>query len=244
MSIGSSLTIFRSLHICINKFLLLTVIPSFLFLILTSGCAKKAVQPSVELEPAPAVKLDPVQQTRIDNWHKLMRDKRDVSDMEKLDSVNRFFNHLEFVDDYSHWGKMDYWSTPVEFLTSNGGDCEDFATAKYFTLLNLHIPDEQMRLVYVKSLKLNQPHMVLSYYTVPTADPLVLDSLMNDILPASMRSDLIPVYSFNGEGLWLAKREKNDRVGDADRLSLWQELQKRMQKEAIAGEVSGRIDTN
>ena len=64
---------------------------------------------------------------------------------------------------------------------------EDFATAKYFTLRQLDIPDEKMRLIYVKSLKLKQPHMVLGYYAEATADPLILDNLVKEILSASER---------------------------------------------------------
>ena len=121
-----------------------------LVLLLMSGCGakKKAPEESVELDPG---------QQRVAQWHALMREKRGASEIEKLESVNSFFNKLEFVDDLYHWGKEDYWATPREMLISNGGDCEDFATAKYFTLRNLEIPDEKMRLTYVKSLKLKQP---------------------------------------------------------------------------------------
>jgi len=198
-----------------------------LTILLLSGCGAK------KKAPEEAVELDPGQQ-RIADWHALMQEKRSVSEMEKLESVNNFFNQLEFVDDQYHWGKADYWATPQEMLASNGGDCEDFATAKYFTLRQLLIPDEKMRLTYVKALKLKQPHMVLSYYAEPSADPLVLDSLVKTIRPASERPDLIPIYSFNGNGLWLAKKQSSDRLGGAERLSLWQELQLRFSQEAIA----------
>jgi len=196
-------------------------------LLLITGCgAKKKI-------PETAVELDPGQQ-RVAAWHALLRQKQQADEMEKLESVNTFFNQLEFVDDLHHWGREDYWATPQEMLVSNGGDCEDFATAKYFTLRHLHIPDEKMRLTYVKALKLQQPHMVLSYYAEPAAEPLILDSLVNTILSASDRPDLIPIYSFNGQGLWLAKEKSSDRLGGPERLSLWQELQFRFSQEAIA----------
>jgi predicted transglutaminase-like cysteine proteinase len=194
-----------------------------------SGCGakKKVVVEAVDLD------LDPGQQ-RIADWHALMRKKRDISEMEKLESVNSFFNQLEFVDDLSHWGKDDYWATPQEMLISNGGDCEDFATAKYFTLRQLAIPDKKLRLVYVKSLKLNQPHMVLSYYVEPTSDPLILDNLVKQILPAAQRKDLVPVYSFNSEGLWLTRKQGSEPLGGAEGLSLWQELLSRFSREVHA----------
>jgi predicted transglutaminase-like cysteine proteinase len=194
---------------------------------LLSGCGAK------KKAPEEAAELDPGQQ-RIADWHALMRDKRNAPEMEKLESVNSFFNKLEYVDDFYQWGKKDYWATPQEMLLSNGGDCEDFAAAKYFTLRHLDVADEKMRLTYVKALRLKEPHMVLSYYVEPTAEPLILDSLVDAILTASQRPDLIPIYSFNGDGYWLTRKQSSERLGEADRLSLWQELLQRFNQEAIA----------
>ena len=74
--------------------------------------------------------------------------------------------------------------------------------------------------------------MVLTYYATKRSVPLVLDNLISEIKPATQRPDLIPVYSFNGTGLWLAKsRGEGERVGNASRLSLWQDLEKRMQEQ-------------
>lgn len=189
------------------------------------GARKKVAVPAVELDPG---------RQRVEDWHDLMREKHDAPEMEKLESVNNFFNRLEFVDDLIHWGKEDYWATPEEMLVSDGGDCEDFATAKYFTLRLLDIPDQKMRLTYVKSLKLNQAHMVLSYYPDPTADPFVLDNLIPAILFASQRPDLIPVYSFNARGLWLTRKQSSHRLGGPERMSLWLELQSRFSRGAHA----------
>jgi len=70
---------------------------------------------------------------------------------------------------------------------------------------------------------------VLTYFENKRAIPLVLDNLDIEIKPANLRKDLIPVYSFNGDGLWLAKaRGDGKRVGNASRLSLWEELAARM----------------
>jgi len=196
-----------------------------LSVVLVAGCSKKAPESDVEM-------YDKAARQRITQWKILIEEKRTVSVTEKLVSVNMFFNQLEFVSDLSHWGKKDYWATPLETLVSNGGDCEDFTIAKYFTLKSLGVPDEKMRLTYVKSKTLNQAHMVLTYYQHPDVDPLVLDNLINEIVPASERKDLIPVYTFNGTGLWVAKsRVDSSRVGEASRLSLWQDLLHRVEVE-------------
>lgn len=166
---------------------------------------------------------------RLEAWQTLIREDSSATDMEKLQKVNRFFNKLEFVDDRIHWGKEDYWATPVEFLASGGGDCEDFSLAKYFTLKAIGMEEIKLNMTYVKALRLNQAHMVVTYYSKPGAVPLVLDNLVAGIDLATSRQDLLPVYSFNGSGLWLAKvRGRGQMVGKSDRLKRWQELLQRM----------------
>lgn len=161
----------------------------------------------------------------------LIRNDTSTNDIQKLKKVNLFFNQLEFISDSLHYQKEDYWATPIELLASGGGDCEDFSLAKYFTLKAMGVAEKKLNLTYVKAVKLNQAHMVMTYFKTPGADPLVLDNLINTIKPASQRVDLLPVYSFNGTGLWLAKqRGRGKYVGRSDRLKRWQELQKRMPK--------------
>jgi predicted transglutaminase-like cysteine proteinase len=167
---------------------------------------------------------------RVSQWQKLMLTAKDLPDQEKLERVNDFFNqNVNFVDDLIHWSVEDYWATPLEFLATGAGDCEDYSIAKYFTLLELGVDENKMRITYVKAYQLNQAHMVLTYFATPRAVPLVLDNLIPIIKPATKRTDLLPVYSFNGSGLWLAKaRGAGKRVGGADRLSLWTDLKQRM----------------
>ncbi|MFZ5467047.1 MAG: transglutaminase-like cysteine peptidase [Pseudomonadota bacterium] len=172
---------------------------------------------------------------RAESWQQLLDGSAGLAEMDKLREVNRFFNRLAFVSDREHWGREDYWATPLEFLGTGGGDCEDFAVAKYFSLKALGVPVDRLRLTYVKAVQLNEAHMVLTYYPEPSAEPLVLDNLVPDIRLASGRRDLVPVYSFNADGLWLAKERGLGRfVGKADRLSRWTELQRRMARETGA----------
>ena len=167
---------------------------------------------------------------RVELWQKLIDSSQSVSDAEKLDRVNQFFNSkVMFVNDIAVWDKEDYWATPLEFLSKGAGDCEDYSIAKYFTLKELGVDEQKLRITYVKAINLNQAHMVLTYFENKRAIPLVLDNLDIEIKPANLRKDLIPVYSFNGEGLWLAKaRGDGKRVGNSSRLSLWEELAARM----------------
>lgn len=170
---------------------------------------------------------------RVEAWQILIESSQNLSDDEKLDVVNRFFNtNMQFINDQALWGKEDYWATPIEALSIGAGDCEDYSIAKYFTLRQLGVDEDKLRITYVKAIKIGQAHMVLTYFKNKRATPLVLDNLDTEIKPANLRTDLIPVYSFNGDGLWLAKsRGEGKRVGNASRLSLWEDLEKRMQSD-------------
>ena len=175
----------------------------------------------------------PVARERLSGWRDLMtqRAHRKLSDRQKLELVNDFMNRTPFRSDLEHWGKEDYWASPIEFLSTNGGDCEDFTIAKYFTLREMGVPDAKLQLTYVKEIRIyNQAHMVLAYFATPDAEPLILDNINPTIQPASNRSDLIPVYSFNGSGLWLAKEQtgRGQSVGSADRIGHWRDLRARM----------------
>ena len=170
--------------------------------------------------------------SRIIDWQNLVERHMTDSELVKLESVNRFFNRNRFVSDIEHWSKTDYWATPIEFLATKGGDCEDFAIAKYITLRALDIPDVKLRITYVKAIRLNQAHMVLTYYKTPRSVPLVLDNLDTTIRPADKRPDLKPVYSFNGNGLWLAKmRGEGQKTGTANDINMWRDLVLRLQRE-------------
>ena len=167
--------------------------------------------------------------SRLRYWQKIVNDAKDKTSDEQLEIANSFFNQVRFISDQEHWQKEDYWATPLEMLVTNGADCEDYSIAKYFTLRELGIPDEKLKITYVKAVQLNQAHMILAYYPYPGAEPLILDNLINDILPASQRPDLIPVYSFNGEGLWLSKlsSQEGKRIGNSSKLDNWTDLMTR-----------------
>ncbi|MGF1869394.1 transglutaminase-like cysteine peptidase [Photobacterium indicum] len=165
---------------------------------------------------------------RVTAWRNIVNDNASQDIDTKLQEVNDFFNQLIFIDDIKLWGKEDFWATPLEFLGVGAGDCEDFSIAKYFSLRELGVADNKLRLVYVKALELNQFHMVVAYYPTPSSVPLLLDNLDGEIKPATKRPDLLPIYSFNASKLWLMKQKGQGQLaGKASRLSLWNDLRQR-----------------
>ena len=202
-------------------------------LLIALAFAQEAVTITDEQIAKLATTFGPVAKDRLTHWRGMMTNpkNRSLSDRQKLDLVNDFMNQTRFISDREHWGKEDYWATPIEFLSTNGGDCEDFSIAKYFTLRALGVPDDKLQITYVKEIKVfNVAHMVLAYLATPDAEPVILDNINKTIQPASNRTDLLPVYSFNGSGLWLAKQQqgRGQSAGSSDRIGHWKDLQTRM----------------
>ena len=75
--------------------------------------------------------------------------------------------------------------------------------------------------------------MVLAYYAQPEAEPLVLDNLINDIRPASRRPDLVPVFSFNSDGVFTGGAKETAPSAGTGRLSRWEDLLKRARAEGF-----------
>ena len=172
------------------------------------------------------------------DWNNVMSLFKNGSDTQKLKDINEYFNRkLRFVDDQTNWGQNDYWATPIESLLRGAGDCEDFAIAKYVSLKFLGVPVSKLRITYVKARiggvnsPVTQAHMVLTYYATPDAEPVILDNLISEIRPASRRQDLIPIFSFNSEGVFNAAGEV--QTGSGSRLSRWNDLVEKMKSEGI-----------
>jgi predicted transglutaminase-like cysteine proteinase len=162
----------------------------------------------------------------------------DADETVRLDMINQFFNRrVVFRDDAEIWATADYWASPLETLAQGMGDCEDFAIAKYFSLLASGVGASRLRLVYVRlqiggSAGVSQAHMVLAYYRDAQAEPLILDNLVTEVRPASRRPDLTPVFSFNSEGLWqgVGAQSAGDPVA---RLSRWRDVLRKARAEGF-----------
>ena len=167
---------------------------------------------------------------KVEDWDAMIQGAKNESILNQLQMVNDFFNKIPYKTDMIHWGKKDYWATPIEFMGTNAGDCEDYAIAKYFSLIKLGIPDSKLRITYVSYSKANsnydQAHMVLSYYHQTGGEPVILDNINKTLQPASKRNDLKPVYSFNASGLWQAQTKGETRAGD-NNLKSWKDLMTR-----------------
>jgi predicted transglutaminase-like cysteine proteinase len=164
---------------------------------------------------------------------------KSAPETEKLKQINNFFNRkINFAEDIDVWGQSDYWATPLESLGRQAGDCEDYGIAKYTFLKILKVPNDKLRLTYVRAEIMNQDrrvvlaHMVLSYYATPQSEPLILDSLVPEIMPSSARKDLTPIFSFNDKGLWVGSGSQ-PKGDSTSHLSKWRDVLTRIQADGI-----------
>lgn len=196
----------------------------------------KSLDFSIQLQPSTTAQAEttygPAARLRVAKWQQLIEKNKGKSEWQNIHRVNTFFNKVDFVSDSIHWKQEDYWATPVQFLSTEAGDCEDFSIAKYVTLRALGIPAEKLRLMHVSTLPKKTKHMVLVYMENANATPLVLDNLIRKIVPIQERKDLIPSYSFNNNGLWLPGGPNGigRKIKDTAGISLWDDVLQRIQR--------------
>lgn len=174
----------------------------------------------------------------VNRWRSLLDASTDLPEQEKLKRINQFFNlHVYYDEDKRIWQKADYWATPLETLVQARGDCEDYTIAKYISLRLLDIPEDKLKLTYVNLYPVigdnstKQAHMVLAYYPDEKSEPLYLDNLQGQILPASKRPELKPVFSFNDSTMWV-NGEKTS-VKPSVQLSRWRDVLNRMHNDGM-----------
>ncbi|MCL4779944.1 MAG: transglutaminase-like cysteine peptidase [Gammaproteobacteria bacterium] len=133
-------------------------------------------------------------------WRRFIDRTRGLPVREQLRAVNRYANGKDYVLDLPNYGVEDYWAVPREFLY-NGGDCEDYAITKFFSLRWLGLPDEDLRLVIVQDTNLRVPHAVLA--VASGAEVFILDNQVQTVMSHRDVVHYAPVFSINESRWWI-----------------------------------------
>ncbi|MEF2232169.1 MAG: transglutaminase-like cysteine peptidase, partial [Pseudodesulfovibrio sp.] len=133
-------------------------------------------------------------------WAKLKAEIQGKPDMERIKAVNTFFNQWPYRLDQANYGASDYWASPPEFLKKSG-DCEDYAIAKYFALLEVGFQPGQLRIVAVKDMIRNIGHAILAVYLPDNI--YILDNQTVMVLAHERYKHYIPQYSVNEQFRWM-----------------------------------------
>lgn len=148
------------------------------------------------------------------SWREKIADARGGSVAELARGIDEMINRVEYIEDKDNWGKSDYWATPFEFF-KHGGDCEDYAIAKYMSLKGLGVPEDRMRIAIVHDLVKGIPHAILIVYT--EEGPMVLDNQSKTTKMAEDVTRYKPIFSINAKSWWLHTKGANVQVASASR---------------------------
>lgn len=137
---------------------------------------------------------------RVAAWRQRIAALRGQDRMTQLRAINQYLNHaVPYVTDQVAYGVSDYWATPLELLR-RGGDCEDFAIAKFESLLELGFTNDQMRIVVLVDTLRNLPHAVLAVEL--NGDSYILDIMTDAVLSHDRLPQYRPQYSVNLDRRW------------------------------------------
>ncbi len=139
---------------------------------------------------------------RVQAWKASMQRLRGQSAAQQVAAVNDYINKTTYIEDRQNYSKSDYWATPIEFF-SRGGDCEDFAIAKYASLRALGFAADKMRIAIVQDKIKNIPHAILIVYT--NEGTFVLDNQDKRTRSAEDVNRYKPIFSINSKSWWLHK---------------------------------------
>lgn len=149
----------------------------------------------------------------INSWKQDVAQFSNRSLDEMANGVNNLVNKTKYIIDSKNWGKSDYWATPIEFM-KRGGDCEDFAIAKYVALRALGVPEERLRVAIVHDKEKNIPHAILVVYTDKGA--LILDNQIKTVQRASTLNRYRPIFSINRQAWWLHSAPQKTIIASAN----------------------------
>lgn len=134
-----------------------------------------------------------------ERWRAFIAELKTLPLRARVERVNAVLNRVRYVSAEANWHDPNHWETPLEFL-SRGGQCQDYAIAKFMALEESGVPEEALRLAVVRDTYLGADHAVAIVYV--DGEALVLDNLAPDVRPDSAIDRYIPYYSINRQGWW------------------------------------------
>ena len=154
-------------------------------------------------------KIDPFScEGKLRSYSHIIEQAKNLSREDQIELVHRYINRTPYDDDkvirhYDQEGSQigvtrTSWKTLYDFLIE-GGDCEDYATAKYFMLVELGIKVPDLRVVVTYSDKLFGYHAVLALRQ-PDNSIWLLDS--NYPIKKNSHMGYRWIYAMNDQAVW------------------------------------------
>lgn len=141
-------------------------------------------------------------------------------------NINSKFRYLRDRD--------DLWLTRDDFVARGGGDCEDFALAKYQSLLEAGLSKEDFRFVYARQITSDEYHIAL----IHEPSGLLLDSLTPETTAISQRNDLQEEFRFSGLNFYSSAGKKTLSRAQLKTLLHWQASIRKAEAAALGSQRS------
>lgn len=133
-------------------------------------------------------------------WFSFLESIKNLPPQKQINAVNRYANKKSYVLDIANYGMEDYWAIVKEFLY-NGGDCEDYAITKFFSLKWLGVSPDIFRIVILQDTNLRIPHAVLAVSI--NNDILIMDNQSQEVLSHKQIVHYVPLFSVDEKNWWL-----------------------------------------
>ncbi len=133
-------------------------------------------------------------------WRQEIARLRPLVPRDQIRELNKFANNIvRYAKDRAVHGVQDHWASPLQFLQQSG-DCEDYATLKFFSLLELGFSNDALRVAVVRDRKRKILHAVVTVQI--EGETLVLDNLFDHPVAHHHMLSYVPIYSFNLNTQW------------------------------------------
>ncbi|NBX03425.1 MAG: hypothetical protein EBR02_05085 [Alphaproteobacteria bacterium] len=133
-------------------------------------------------------------------WKSFLDSIKNKSLDDQLAEVNDWGNKHPYIEDQINWGIRDFWEAPHEFMEI-GGDCEDYAIAKYYSMRALGMSPDKLRVMIVQDFNLGGIiHAILGVYQ--DGQLLILDNQIKGVIPAMKIYHYRPIFGINETAWW------------------------------------------
>lgn len=133
-------------------------------------------------------------------WFAFLESIKKQPEREQIEAVNMYANKKTYVIDTVNYGMEDYWAVVKEFFY-NGGDCEDYAITKFFSLHWLGFDMDNIRIVILQDTNLRVAHAVLAINQ--EHDIFILDNQTKEVTSHKDIAHYLPLFSLNENEWWL-----------------------------------------
>lgn len=141
----------------------------------------------------------PAETCSFGQWSALVSELKSLPLPERVARANEVLNAIPYVPAAQNWGDVGYWETPYEFL-ARGGQCQDYAIAKYMALVAADVPERDLQFVVVRDLQRNLDHAILLVNV--EGQQVVLDNQDASVEPLDSVHRYRAYYSISKTGWW------------------------------------------